>query len=65
MSAGGQHHPLRHAPCLTLCTLACRVLDLQGCGANGVNDLNRIHFRNDGYGGGGDKYLCLSNIRLL
>lgn len=32
-----------------------------GCGGNSVWDLNRIEFKNEGWG---DKWICLDNIEL-
>ncbi len=44
----------------------CACCASQGCGVNSVYDLNRIEFRNpQPYSNMTDKYLCLSNIRLL
>lgn len=33
-----------------------------GCGGNGVYDLNRVEFRNDGWG---EKWVCMDRVELI
>jgi hypothetical protein len=33
-----------------------------GCGGNSASQISRIEFRHDGFGGSGDKYVCLARI---
>jgi hypothetical protein len=40
------------------------IMTFNGCGGNGVYNLDEIRFTNRGWGPTQDKWLCMDNVRL-